>query len=83
MSTLEIQNSEKVLNKKRSLAQLVNIVAEILKKRKRMSIAELSVMLGYSLEYFRKSILPQLSILNKCIVRTNNEVEWECNEGEE
>ena len=66
-------------NSRRNLAKILNTLKDELYKRKRMSVAEASVLLGYSLEYFRRSILPQLLAMTSCL-QANRELVWVCNE---
>ena len=69
-------------NSRRNLAKILNTLKDELYKRKRMTVAEASVLLGYSLEYFRRSILPQLQAMTKCLAVNNSEITWMCNDGD-
>ena len=64
--------------RKALLAKALNLV----KERKAVSVAELSLNLDRSYKYVRYYLLPELAAMSECIEVTGDTVAWVC-EGEE
>lgn len=74
-------NTGSRLKNKRNMAQIINKVTDILKKEKRVSIAKLTFLLGYtSYEYFNRSVVPIIVELTTCIEKDGNYLVWICDE---
>lgn len=81
MSTVE--SRPKPRNSKLRLVKIYNNVQELLEKSGgRVSIAKLAVELGYSVEYFKKSIVPALLVMSPCLRSDNHDIIWVCEGGE-
>ena len=61
-------------SRKALLARALNLV----KERKAISVAELSLQLDRSYKYVRYYLLPELAAMSECIEVTGDVVSWVC-----
>ena len=64
-------------NSRRKINVIINDIIETLKRKKKMSIAELATKYGYAYGYFKYHILPGV-LVHKCIEKNKDYVYWVC-----